>query len=249
MSEQVIFKNQAFGGFNKDEVLKYIDGLNANNSKEQDNLNKEIASLTEELKAEKAKCRERDASFSELMTAYEELREHYLMLKERSSNLESENTSLKIRCDKAEKELKIEKELNRQLEDKIEDEQKRTEEQAAAGQKMVAEVNRMSDSAKAMLNDAKNDANAIIVNARTSAEGINSEIDSFCEEVEKTKVFMQDSLAVLIQRLDYIGRTASEAKISATGGSKKSDEIQRSYEKIVSETESKVAALKNSFFH
>ncbi len=249
MSEQIIFKNQAFGGFNKEEVLKYIDTINAHHSGEQEQLNKEISGLTEELKAEKAKCREKEASFAELMSAYEELREHYLMLKERSSNLESENMSLKMRCDKAEKELKIEKELNRQLEDKIEDERRKAEEQAAAGQKIVAEVSRMSDSAKAMLDDAKTDAHTIIASAQNSAEGINAEIDGFCEEVEKTKAFMQDSLAVLIQRLEYISKTASSAKISVAGKSVKNDEIQRNYEKIVSETESKVEAFKNNFFH
>ena len=53
MSEQVIFKNQAFGGFNKEEVLKYIDGINAKNFEEQEQLNNEISSLTEELKVER----------------------------------------------------------------------------------------------------------------------------------------------------------------------------------------------------
>lgn len=249
MSEQVIFKNQAFGGFNKDEVLKYIDFLNAQHFGEQEQLNKEVSDLTEELKVEKAKRGEKEASFAELMSAYEELREHYLMLKERSSNLESENTTLKIRCDKAEKELKIEKELNRQLEDKIEAERQKADEHAAAEQSIVAEVSRMSDSAKAMLDGARNDAQNIIADAQSSADGINAEIDSFCSEVEKTKAFMQDSLAVLIQRLDYINRSASAAKISAVGSGRKSDELQHSYEKLVSETEGKVEAFKNRFFH
>ena len=249
MSEQVIFKNQAFGGFNKEEVLKYIDGINAKNFEEQEQLNNEISNLTEELKVEKAKCSEKEASFAELMKAYEELREHYLMLKERSSNLESENTTLKIRCDKAEKELKIEKELNRQLEDKIETERQKSDEHAAEEEKIVAEVSRMSDSAKAMLDGARSDAQNIIADAQNSADGINAEIDSFCAEIEKTKAFMEDSLAVLVQRLDYIGHSASSAKISNVGNSEKSAAIQQNYEKIVSETEGRVEAFKKRFFH
>lgn len=248
MSEQVIFKNQAFGGFNKDEVLRYIDSLNAQHSGEQEQLNREISGLTEELRVEKARRSEKEAGFAELMSAYEELREHYLMLKERSSNLESENTSLKLRCDKAEKELKIEKELNRQLEDKIDAERRKADEHAAAEQSIVAEVSRMSDSAKAMLDGARSDAQSIIADAQSSAAGINAEIDNFCAEVEKTKAFMQDSLAVLIQRLDYINRSASAAKLSAAGSGKRSEELQHSYEKLVSETEGKVEAFKSRFF-
>jgi hypothetical protein len=59
---------------------------------------------------------------------------------------------------------------------------------------------------------------------------------------------MEDSLAVLIQRLDYIGKTAEESKLSADGKEAKAQEIQSKYETLVSETEIKAKTLKERFF-
>ena len=217
MSEQVIFRNQAFGGFNKEEVLKYIDSLNAKHTEEQTRLDEENRGLSSQITDLKIKTEEGEKSFNELMSAYNEMREHYMMLKTRCDNLESDNAKLKTRCEIAEKELCIEKELNKQLEDKIEQERQKADEHAAEEKRLVAAMTEMGDSARVMLSGAKNNAQSIINDAQASAEGINAEIDSFCKELEKTKAFMQDSLSVLIQRLEYIGKSASAAKIAAEG--------------------------------
>lgn len=248
MSEQVIFRNQAFGGFNKEEVLKYIDSLNAKHTEEQTRLDEENRGLSSQITDLKIKTEEGEKSFNELMSAYNEMREHYMMLKTRCDNLESDNAKLKTRCEIAEKELCIEKELNKQLEDKIEQERQKADEHAAEEKRLVAAMTEMGDSARVMLSDAKNNAQSIISDAQASAEGINAEIDSFCKELEKTKAFMQDSLSVLIQRLEYIGKSASAAKIAAEGKTSKCDEIQTEYEKMVTEANGRVEAFKNRFF-
>ena len=89
MSEQVIFRNQAFGGFNKEEVLKYIDSLNAKHTEEQTRLDEENRGLSSQITDLKIKTEEGEKSFNELMSAYNEMREHYMMLKTRCDNLES----------------------------------------------------------------------------------------------------------------------------------------------------------------
>ena len=248
MSEQVIFRNQAFGGFNKEEVLKYIDSLNAKHTEEQTRLDEENRGLSSQITDLKIKTEEGEKSFNELMSAYNEMREHYMMLKTRCDNLESDNAKLKTRCEIAEKELCIEKELNKQLEDKIEQERQKADEHAAEEKRLVAAMTEMGYSARVMLSGAKNNAQSIINDAQASAEGINAEIDSFCKELEKTKAFMQDSLSVLIQRLEYIGKSASAAKIAAEGKTSKCDEIQTEYEKMVTEANGRVEAFKNRFF-
>ena len=43
MAEQAMFKRQTFGGFNKEEVLKYIDKLNSEYSEEHDKAEAEIS--------------------------------------------------------------------------------------------------------------------------------------------------------------------------------------------------------------
>ena len=55
MAEQAIFKSQTFGGFNKEEVLKYIDKLNSEYSEEHDKAEAEISSLKNELSGKNEK--------------------------------------------------------------------------------------------------------------------------------------------------------------------------------------------------
>lgn len=249
MSEQIIFKSQAFGGFNKEEVLKYIDSLNAKHSEEQEQTEKELLQTKEELSEERSKRKESEDAFKEVMEAYEELRKHYIMLKERSDNLESENTGLKSRCEKAESELKDEKSLNIRLAEQLDSEIKKAEQEKNEKRKILDSVSEMGNTAKAMLSGAKNSAQSMINDAQISVDGINSEIDTFCDELEKTKSFMQDSLSVLSQRLEYIRNAAVSAKFSGEKQSEKYSDIQNNYEKVVSEVEMKISNLKNHFFH
>ena len=59
---------------------------------------------------------------------------------------------------------------------------------------------------------------------------------------------MEDSLAVLSQRLEYIGKTADSAKISSEGRTAKLAEIQTKYEELVAENENRAELLKKRFF-
>ena len=255
MAEQAIFKSQAFGGFNKEEVLKYIDKMSAEHSEEQEKSNAEITEITAkleekntELSETKENLEELQKKYDEIMSAYEELRQHYLLLKEHSDNIEAENEKLSARLEATEKELAIEKEMNSQLREKIELEERKAEEYAARGRKLSAAIGDAGDSTKLMLANAKAGAQSLIAEAQSSAEGINSEIDSFRSELEKTKNFMEDSLAVLLQRLEYIGKTAEAAKIPSEARSDKSAEIQKKFDELVTETDMRTSALKSRFF-
>ncbi|MBQ6877352.1 MAG: hypothetical protein IJO22_03000 [Oscillospiraceae bacterium] len=255
MAEQAIFKSQTFGGFNKEEVLRYIDKLNTEYSDEHEKAESEISGLKNELaekdinlaKAENS-LEELQSKYDEIMEAYEELRQHYLMLKEHSDNIEAENEKLSARLETAEKEFAIEKELNSQLRDKLEEEAGKAEIFVLKERKINAAIDGAGESAKLMLATAKSGAQAMIDDAQNSAASINTEIDSFRAELEKTKEFMQDSLAVLIQRLDYIGKTAEEAKIPENERISKSAEIRKKYDELVSETDLKTASIKERFF-
>ncbi|MBQ2899568.1 MAG: hypothetical protein IJE28_07460 [Oscillospiraceae bacterium] len=255
MAEQAIFKSQTFGGFNKEEVLKYIDKLNADFTEEHDRAEEEISAMKTELDEKNARLSEVSENFGnlkskydEIMEAYEELRQHYLMLKEHSDNIEAENEKLSARLGRTEKELAIEKEVHSQLEAKLEEEKQKALEHAAKEHKLAIAIDAAGDSARMMLASAKTGAQNIIADAQNTADGINSEIDEFREELLKTKDFMQDSLSVLIQRLEYIEKNAENAKIPSEERTSKSAEIQKKYEELVSETEMKTAALKERFF-
>ncbi len=255
MAEQAIFKSQTFGGFNKEEVLKYIDKMNTEYSEEHDKSEQEISSLKAELSEKNTaaeelsqKHDELQKKYDEIMDAYEELRQHYLMLKEHSDNIDAENEKLKNRLETAEKELAIEKELNSQLEDRLDEEAHKAEVIVFKERKLNAAIDDAGESAKSMLASAKSGAQSIISDAQKYADSINDEIEDFRTELEKTKVFMQDSLAVLIQRLDYIGKNAECSKLPCTEKEEKVNDIQRKYESLVSETEIKTETLKERFF-
>ncbi len=255
MAEQAIFKSQTFGGFNKEEVLKYIDKMSTEYSDEHEKSEAEIFSLRTELEEKDIKLSKAEnsledlqAKYDEIMDAYEELRQHYLMLKEHSDNIEAENEKVSARLEATAKELEIQKELNAQLEDKLEEEASKTEIFVLKERKLNAAIEDAGESAKHMLASAKAGAQSMISDAQSSAESINDEIEGFRNELEKTKSFMQDSLAVLIQRLEYIGKAAEEAKIPSAGRTEKADEIQKKYETLVSETEIKTKTLKERFF-
>ena len=248
MAEQAIFKSQTFGGFNKEEVLKYIDNMNAEHSAEQEKNVAEISSLSTELAEKTENLDELQKKYDEIMEAYEELRQHYLMLKEHSDNIEADNEKLAARLEKSEKELAIEKELNSQLEDRIEEFGRRDEEHAAKERKFMASVEEAGRNAKLILAAAKSGAQGMISEAESSAEEINGEIDAFRAELEKTKSFMEDSLSVLVQRLEYIGKSVDGVKFSSEGRNTVSADIQKKYEELVCETETKTKALKDRFF-
>ena len=255
MAEQAIFKSQTFGGFNKEEVLKYIDKMNTEYSEEHDKAEAEISGLKTELDEKKTKLFNTEnnlaklqAKYDEIMDAYEELRQHYLMLKEHSDNIEAENGKVSARLEATAKELEIQKEVNSQLEEKLEKAENKAESFVLRERKLNAAIDDAEESAKHMLASAKSGAQNMLSDAQEVTDGVNNEIEGFRKELEKTKVFMEDSLAVLIQRLDYIGKTAEEAKISTDEKTAKAKEIQIKYETFVSETEIKAKTLKERFF-
>ncbi|HNW04310.1 MAG TPA: hypothetical protein PKI76_02870 [Oscillospiraceae bacterium] len=244
MSEQVIFSKSTFGGFNKEEVLKYIDRLNAEHTASQEQADAEIQKLGSQLKEKEDGLSENEKAFRELSAAYEELREHYMSLKEHCGNLEAQLDDLKRKNGDTEKELTIAKELNRQLEDKIEACQAESREHDEQRQRWLDGFGSVELSARSMLTSAKNGAQNMIADAQGSVESVNADLEHFREELGKTRQFLQDSTAVLGQRLDYIDKAAERAKIPAAKQAAKYDEVERHCEEIGQEVSARIADMK-----
>lgn len=244
MSEQVIFSKATFGGFNKEEVLKYIDSLNAENTAAREKADLEIRQLDSQLKEKNDALAENEKTFRELSAAYEELREHYMSLKEHCGNIEEQMDTLKRKNGDTEKELTIAKELNRQLEDKVEAFQAENREHDEQKRCWLSSFDKMEASAKSMLTGTKNGAQSMITGAQESVESVNTDLEHFREELGKTRQFLQDSMTVLGQRLDYIDKAAERAKIPAAKQAAKYDEVEQRCEEIAQEVSAKIADLK-----
>ena len=134
------------------------------------------------------------------------------------------------------------------MEDKLDALQQKMEKQAEENRRMALAANEMGDSARQILSCARIGAENMLSDAKLSAESLNSEIDGFCADVEKTKAFMQDSLSVLVQRLEYIKNTADASRVKAEDQSKEIDRIREKYEKLVSESDSRADTFKKRFF-
>ncbi|HQQ90129.1 MAG TPA: hypothetical protein PLU82_07905, partial [Oscillospiraceae bacterium] len=73
---------------------------------------------------------------------------------------------------------------------------------------------------------------------------VNTDLEHFREELGKTRQFLQDSMTVLGQRLDYIDKAAERAKIPAAKQAAKYDEAEQRCEEIAREVSAKIADLK-----
>lgn len=236
MSEQAIFRSQ-IGGFNKDEVLRYIDDLNSKNAEEMKQSQAAVEEITAELNENRDKRVELEGNFKELMDTYEELRQHYLTLKERCENLESSNEKLRARCQKYDKELTELREENETLSKKVK-----------KSKKTIGHLTEMNDGALEVMSAAKASAEGLIYDAKESVAGLNGDIDRFCGDVMKTRSFVKDSMEAMLKRLDCIAEEAGGVKIDPASIDEVSAEIGERAEDAQKEVNQKLDKLKEKFF-
>lgn len=236
MSEQAIFRSQ-IGGFNKDEVLKYIDDLNSKNAEEMKQSQAAVEEITAELNENRDRRIELEGDFKELMDTYEELRQHYLTLKERCENLESSNDKLRARCQKYDKELTELREENETLSKKVK-----------KNKKTIGHLTEMNDGALEVMSAAKASAEGLIYDAKESVSGLNGDIDRFCDDVMKTRSFVKDSMEAMLKRLDCIAEEAGGVKIDPSTIEDVSEEISERANEAEKEVNQKLDKLKEKFF-
>lgn len=234
MADQALFKSQTFGGFKKEEVLSYIDKLNSDHSAELEQLQNDLNTINEELNDKNQQIVEKDNSFNELLGTYEELRQHYLLLKERTDNLEYENNKLKELNDEAERKLAEEKEYSKKLKEKNMD--------------ASVSLDQIGDSAKMIVNSAKDSAHEIITDAQKKASNYNFEIDKIKEDLANTKVIVENSLTALLKHVELLSEQNEKYK-NIDHKEHYESIVQEKYDKAVATINNKIKSFKDSFFH
>lgn len=234
MADQALFKSQTFGGFKKEEVLSYIDKLNSDHSAELEQLQNDLNTINEELNDKNQQIVEKDNSFNELLGTYEELRQHYLLLKERTDNLEYENNKLKELNDEAERKLAEEKEYSKKLKEKNMD--------------ASVSLDQIGDSAKMIVNSAKDSAHEIITDAQKKASNYNFEIDKIKEDLANTKVIVENSLTALLKHVELLSEQNEKYK-NIDDKEHYESIVQEKYDKAVATINNKIKSFKDSFFH
>ncbi len=115
MNENVTIKTVAFGGFDRDEVLQYIDHLNQSALATQQDLNQQIQNLTQsrqELSDKVATFEQRISDLEEQLESERDAREQLL---QEHRSLERELKSVRADKEQSARSLALEQEKNRQL--------------------------------------------------------------------------------------------------------------------------------------
>jgi len=248
MPEQKTFKTVVFGGFDKEDVLKYIDARTLEFTTAEEQLNGEVS-------AAQAKLSEKEGQLSEMSAACDELRSKYLELQgqiqaanTQIKSLQSELAAVRGYGAEQEKEMAILKEQNRLLSDEVEAGKAENERLHSAAEELNEAMSGVGDSARLMVSGAEAGAKNVIADAEKSAADVNGELDAFREEVAKIRSFAEDSMAVLVQRLEYIDKSAESAKLSTEGRRDLKEDIGRRCAEMISGIDEKMESFKKPFF-
>ncbi len=248
MPEQNTFKTAVFGGFDKDDVLKYIDAMTMEFTNTEEQLGDEVAAAQRELSEKEDELREQVGVGDELRARYLELQGQLQAAAAQIKSLQSELAAVRGYSAEQEKELAIVKEQNRLLADQVERSKEENERAEAAAGEWSAALDAAGESARVMIAGAGAGAKNMVAEAERSAAEVNGELEQFCGEVAKLRKFVGDSMAVLGQRLEYIDKAAGEARLDTGKRSAQRDEIDRRCAEMTGALGGRIASLKGPFF-
>jgi chromosome segregation ATPase len=214
MANDVIFKTKAFGGFNKEEVMTYINRL-ISEKEELENKCKELTDEKNNLKNEVSeisqKLKETEEKVTKSAEEYEELSKILEAEREVSATVYNEKEEFNVEI------LKLNKELN-----ELKNKPVLTEEAAEVLKAENAKLKAECDKLKAM----EQQVGAAMLDARLRSDELIKEAE------EKAEVVRKDVY-------DAIGDTA--LKIDELSGG--ITEIARNFTKAVSEVEMRISVL------
>ncbi|MDD3192503.1 MAG: hypothetical protein PHE47_01390 [Oscillospiraceae bacterium] len=219
MSNPVIFKTSAFGGFQKAAVLSYIDQMNANSQKLKTELDGKIAMLeaqvaqlkgqipTEEEQAAAQKLEKEKQQKSQEMTALVD--QLNLEIARQQKLLAAKDEELKLHGDRIQK-------LQFQAESHSFKAQKYDEIAMKVGS-LVIDAKQQADRIVAQ---AKEEASAVTREKEERLEKMNTDFLQFKQNVEQLREELRDTLELLDQKLGKLGITPERESAGQTAEEK-----------------------------
>lgn len=189
-NRQAMLKTSFFGGFDKKEVLAYIDRLREENTAAQSELDRRLSDMT----AARGQLAEQVSGFEkkigEMESALNERSDRIRSLTGQLDTLQGELTYTKKKQDDTGKQLRLQEEQNRFLLERA----KKSETQA---QKYAEVSEKIGD----MMISAQQAADKIVADARTQAEQLQSETDTASERLAGEFQGMRDELTRLREQM------------------------------------------------
>lgn len=225
--EKVLLKTSFFGGFEKKEVLAYIDKLRKQNR----TMAQELAEHISEVSTARNQLSEQVSSFETKITEMEhQLEERGGRIRELTGmvdSLRNEVSQQKLRHIEREKDLQQQKDQNKQLSLQLQNYEykaKRYEDVSAQLGDIILEANqRAADT----VSQAQTQAEQIKKNAVTASQKITAEMSLMRGEIANVRTQLEDLMKTFTKRLDEIDHmllevvpagAEDEAEITHTAG-------------------------------
>lgn len=222
--EKVLLRTSFFGGFEKKEVLTYIDKLRKQNR----TMAQELAEHINEVSTARNQLSEQVSSFEVKITEMErQLEERGGRIRELTGTVESlrnEVSQQKLRQIEREKELQQQKDQNRQLVVQLQNYEykaKRYEDVSAQIGDIILDANQRAADTVAQ---AQAQAEQIKNNAVTASQKITAEMSLMRNEISTVRVQLEDLMKSFTTRLDEIDHMLLEV---VPGADEVIDEVAR----------------------
>ena len=206
-----VFRNSAFGGFNKKDVLAYIDSMSSKYEQEKSDLTNNISRLEEinkSLELELGKCK------NEISVLSVRLEDEEKKLSDSNASLENLKNELQNQSNinhTQSHELSIQTELCEQLRLKIDEYESKVRSYEKISLKINRTIEQANQSAANIVSEAEKRASSIISNAHSKSDSVKAELTSFRDEINDLRALVKISLFEVEDRLSHIDSVTTNA--------------------------------------
>ncbi len=210
MSEQAngVFRKAALGGFNKKDVLSYLDSISMQYEQEKNELSGNISRLEEingSLEQELSLCKE---EISSLTKRLEDEQEKLSCANESLEDVKKELEQQKNKNEIKNQELIIQMELCDQLKLQIDEYEAKVRGYEAISKKINRTIAQANQSAANIVSEAEKRASSVVSDAQSRADSVNRELSAFRDEISDLRALVKIALYEVEDRLGYIDKVA-----------------------------------------
>ena len=220
MSNPVIFKTSAFGGFQKAAVLSYIDQMNADSQKLKEELDGKIAALearVSELKGQLPSEEEKAAAVEREEAQQKKSREMEELINQLNQEMARQQ---KLLSDKDE-EIKQMNERTRKLQFQAESHSFKAKKYDEIAMKIGSLVIDAKQQADLIVEKAKEEARAVTREKEERLEKMNADFLQFKQNVEQMRSELRETLELLDRKLEKLGADPAKSVSEDTAGEKR----------------------------
>ncbi len=216
MDNERIFKSQLFG-FDKKDVLDYIDATNKTAMEAEQNLNNRVNALTEERQSLRTQLDEFESKMQQLEKRIEDEKNVIDQLTGRVSELNDIIRQKNDIIDRKNREFEMELAEKKRLRNaaiELEEKSKKYDEVATRIGNVMLEAEK---NAGDIIDRAKNKAESLDIDTKTAAETFDSDLDELKKNISDLKTSLHTTMTTIEIQLDALNDSIeiAKSKISA----------------------------------